>query len=181
MTGRPSEFSADVADLICERIADGESLRYICRADDMPAKSTVFKWLADIKGFSDQYARAREEQAETLADEIVGISDDGTNDYITKTNADGSTYEQVNSEHIQRSRLRVEARKWVASKLKPKKYGDKILAEHSGPDGSPMRIEHSGELSKLSPDERAVIRQMVEKRAKPAVAWVEGEPGSDEA
>lgn len=176
--GRPSDFTQEIADKICELLADGQSLREICLSDEMPARSSVFKWLSEVKSFSDQYARAREEQAETLADEIVSIADDGTNDYATRTSVDGSTAQQVNSEHIQRSRLRVEARKWVASKLKPKKYGDKIIAEHSGPDGGPVRMEHSGELSNLSADERAVIRQMVEKRAKPA-AWVEGEPDDE--
>lgn len=108
-TGRPSDFTQEIADAICERLAEGESLRKICLGDDMPNKATVFRWLGLHQSFSDQYARAREEQAETLADEIVEIADG---------NKDSDP---------QRDRLRVDARKWVASKLKPKKYGDKQL------------------------------------------------------
>jgi len=122
---RQSEFSQDVADRICERLADGESLRRICRDETMPAKSTVFKWLRNEPAFADQYARAREAQADTLADEIVEIADDGTNDYMAeKEEEDGFRY---NGDAVARSKLRVDARKWVAAKLKPKVYGDKTL------------------------------------------------------
>ena len=119
-------YTQDIANYIVENIADGRSLRDICLQSDMPSRATVFKWLNDIEGFSSQYARAREEQAETLADEIVSIADDSEKDtYINQ-----SGVELSNNEWIARSRLRVDARKWVASKLKPKKYGDKI--EHTG-------------------------------------------------
>lgn len=122
-TGRPSEFTQAIADAICERIADGESLRKICAEETMPNKATVFRWMAVHKEFSDQYARAREEQAELLADEIIEIADDGRNDkYIDPE----SRQDRVDHDVIARSRLRVEARKWVAAKLKPKKYGDKV-------------------------------------------------------
>lgn len=118
---RPSEFTQAVADAICELVADGKSLRTICAEEAMPNRATVFRWLAANETFRDQYARAREEQADAYADEIVGIADDGSNDYI-----EGENGPILNSEHIQRSRLRVDTRKWIASKLKPKKYGDKL-------------------------------------------------------
>ena len=126
--GRHSEFTQEIADVICERIADGESLRSICKDEDMPNKATVFKWLAAQKEFSDQYARARESQAETMADEILAIADDGVND--TYLDDDGN--ERTNHDVIARSRLRVDARKWLASKLAPKKYGEKVQTELSG-------------------------------------------------
>jgi hypothetical protein len=121
--GRPSSFTQEVAELICGRIADGESLRKICESADMPSKTTVMRWLADEsqKAFRDQYARAREAQADHLAEEILEIADDGRNDtYET----DSGT--AVNQDVIARSRLRVDARKWLASKMAPKKYGDKL-------------------------------------------------------
>lgn len=129
MVGRPSEYTEEIAGLICERLMDGQSLRSICLADDMPSGATVFRWLADprYENFRDQYARAREAQADAMADEILDIADDGTNDYVERERPDGSKFDAVDSEHIQRSRLRVEARKWLASKLLPKKYGDKQL------------------------------------------------------
>lgn len=104
----------------------------------MPNKSTVFRWLAADEAFRDQYARAREAQADALFDDILDIADDGTNDYMTKTNADGSEYEALNAEHIQRSRLRVDARKWMAGKLLPKKYGEKIT--HANDPENPIMV-----------------------------------------
>lgn len=133
--GRPSEFSQETADLICERLADGASLRSICLKDDSPAQATVFRWLAASETFREQYARAREAQADVLADEIVDIADDGRRDYV---DADG--LKTVDHDHIARSRLRVDARKWIASKLKPKKYGDKVSTELTGADGGPVII-----------------------------------------
>lgn len=131
--GRPSKFSQKIADSICEQLADGHSLREICKATTMPARSTVFKWLSEIKAFADQYVRAREAQADLLADEILSIADDSSQDTVPKVDKEGNEYgEQPNSEWIARSRLRVDARKWLASKMAPKKYGEKIEATHSG-------------------------------------------------
>ncbi|WP_292213135.1 terminase small subunit protein [Mesorhizobium sp.] len=123
---RSSEYSDEIAARICEELIEGKSLRKICEAEDMPAASTVFLWLSRFPTFSEQYTRAREAQMEAMADDIVDIADDGTNDYVTKTNGDGSTYEAFDSEHVQRSKLRVDTRKWLMGKLAPKKYGDKL-------------------------------------------------------
>lgn len=131
-TGRPSEFSQDVADRICEGIAEGKSLRAMLREDDsLPASSTIFKWLTQFESFAEQYARAREAQADALFDEILEIADDGRND--SYTDDDGN--ERTDHDVIARSRLRVDARKWMAGKLRPKKYGEKIQTEHSGSIG----------------------------------------------
>lgn len=126
--GRPTKFSKALADRLCSRLAGGESLRSICKADDMPSVVTVMYWLldADKEDFLKQYKAARDIQADLMADEMVDIADDGSNDYMERELNSGLTIEVVNSEHIQRSRLRVDTRKWVASKLKPKKYGDKL-------------------------------------------------------
>lgn len=135
---RPSDYTQELADEICSQLSDGISLRTVCLADDMPNKSTVFRWLRTNEEFRDQYEIAKAECADAYADEIIDIADDGSNDYMTRKNSDGSEYEVVNSEHIQRSRLRVDARKWVASKLKPKKYGDKTT--HSGDPDNPLAV-----------------------------------------
>lgn len=91
----------------------------------MPDKATVFRWLRTIPEFRDQYARAKEESADALTDEILEIADDATNDWMER-HQKGSVGWEVNGEHIQRSRVRIDTRKWLASKLKPKKYGDKL-------------------------------------------------------
>jgi hypothetical protein len=138
--GRPSDYTQEIADRICEKIADGLSLRSICLDEEMPNKATVFRWLAAKKEFSDQYARAREAQADTLADEMLDIADDGDNDWMERKVGGASVGWQENGEAIGRSRLRLDTRKWIASKLKPKKYGEKVDMQHTGPDGGPVSL-----------------------------------------
>lgn len=130
-TGRPSSFTIKVGDIICERLSEGESLRSICSTEDMPNKSTVFRWLAKHEAFRDQYARAREIQADALFDEILDIADNASNDWMERE-GDGNEGWVLNGEHMQRSRLRVDARKWMAGKLRPKVYGEKLDIEASG-------------------------------------------------
>lgn len=133
--GRPSTYNTDTADAICARLVEGESLRSICRDEAMPCTVTVFKWLREHPEFASQYARAREEQAETLAAEIVEIADETE----VRATTDGEEVRlALDPTAVARNRLRVDARKWVASKLKPKVYGDKVSAEISGPDGGPV-------------------------------------------
>jgi len=142
--GRPSKFTQKLADTICEQLADGRSLRSICSADEMPDTSTVCRWLAANEEFREQYARARELQADALFDEILEIADDGLNDWIERKGADGQSLGWVeNGEALRRSALRVDARKWMASKLQPKKYGDKVAltGEGGGPIQTVTRIE----------------------------------------
>jgi hypothetical protein len=129
--GRPTDYSDDIVDAICERLADGESLRSICDAEGMPHKATVFRWLRAHEEFRDRYARARETQAETLADEIIDIADDGHNDWMKRNFGEDERWVE-NGEAIRRSALRIDARKWVAAKLLPKKYGDRVQTEHTG-------------------------------------------------
>ncbi len=120
--GRPTSFSQDIADAICERLASPESLRSICDDDDMPSKTTVLRWLRQNEEFRAQYARAREDQADAFADEILDISDDGRRDYTQDEEGNLA----VDHDHIQRSKLRVETRKWLMGKMAPKKYGDRL-------------------------------------------------------
>lgn len=137
--GRPSEFTQEMADAICERIADGQSLRAICLDDGMPSKSTVFKWLGQQEAFADQYARAREAQADALFDEVLDIADE---DCLIVLRDDGGepVKAEFDSTAVQRNKLRVDARKWMAGKLRPKVYGDKITQEHTGPGGGAVQI-----------------------------------------
>ena len=136
--GRPSDFTQEIADAICERLADGESLRSICLSDDMPSKTSVFRWLTANETFRDQYASAREAQADAFVDEMVDIADDTSRDFKTKTNSDGEEYEVADTDHIQRSKVRIDTRKWVAARMQPKKYGDKVTNEVTGKDGTAL-------------------------------------------
>ena len=126
--GRPTKFTKALGQRICAGIASGRSLRKVSQDKGMPNISTVMYWLLDEdkKDFLEQYKAARDIQAEIWADELTDIADDSSNDYMERELRDGHTIDVVNTENIQRSRLRVDTRKWIASKLKPKKYGDRL-------------------------------------------------------
>lgn len=156
--GRPSIFNQELADRICERIACGETLRAICKDDDMPDVSTVLAWVshADKESFSKQYASARLAQAQHLFDELLDIADDSSDDWIEKELKGGKTVDVLNQEHVQRSRLRVDTRKWYLSKVLPKIYGDKLDMTTNGKD-IPQPLLHvlhnNGHKEDLRPEE----------------------------
>jgi hypothetical protein len=126
-----STYTQEVADEICALLESGESLNAVCKRDRMPLEQTVRGWARDDReGFAAKYARAREIGYLRLADEILEISDDGTRD----TYKDEAGVERTDQDHIARSRLRVDSRKWLLSKMLPKVFGDKIEGEvtHTG-------------------------------------------------
>ena len=127
--GAPSKKTQTICDAICEGIATGKSSRAMCIELEI-SQPTLWKWLNEDEEFSKQYARAKELGHDYMAEEIIDIADDSGHD-IQKRD-DGSTY--VDNEAVQRSRLRVDARKWYLSKLAPKKYGDKATVELQGGD-----------------------------------------------
>jgi len=116
---RPCEYTPERAEVLCAYLSSGMSLRTACKQKNMPDCATVFSWMRKFPEFLKQYEKAKEESADALAEEILDIADDSTNDWIE---LNGKVV--ADKEHVQRSRLRVDARKWIASKLKPKKYGD---------------------------------------------------------
>jgi hypothetical protein len=138
---RPTDYSPEVVTSICQRIAEGDSLRSICAADDMPNKATVLRWLKVQPEFHEAYGIARQLQTELMAEEILEIADDVSQDTIAAEQGP-----RPNAEWIARSKLRVDARKWLMSKLAPKKYGDRISAEHTGRDGGPIEHKHMTDL-----------------------------------
>lgn len=141
MLGRPKTYSPELGAKICERIANGDSLRSICKEEGFPSKSTVLKWIFkdQNKEFSDQYDKAREIQAQLLADEIVEIADTPKLGIIQKLDASGAIIETKQEDMLGHRRLQVDSRKWYLSKVLPKIYGDKM--EHSGPGGGPFVLE----------------------------------------
>ncbi len=96
----------------------------------MPHVGTVMRWIADNSALREQYARAREMQGEIWAHEIIEISDDAP----------------AATEEVAKAKLRVDTRKWLMSRILPKKYGDRVQNEHTGPDGGPIQHEHSGNI-----------------------------------
>ena len=153
--GRPTKFTAEIADRICTGLAAGGSLRSLCRADDMPAESTVRGWaLNDEGGFSAQYARAREIGYHGLFDEILAIAD--TTREGVKSVEKISGVEVTRADMIEHRRLQVDARKWILSKALPKIYGDKIAIEathhHDASDltDAELAARIKGELESLA-------------------------------
>jgi hypothetical protein len=139
--GRPTTFNQRTADLICMMLSEGMSLRQILKADKtgvLPAQSTVYEWLLRHPTFAEQYARAREEQADTNADEILEIADEHPPEY---TDEKGRTSLDVT--YIQWQKNRIEARKWTAAKLRPKKYGDRMAVE-GVEGGAAIKTEDTG-------------------------------------
>ena len=120
---------------IFTRIGKGESLRDICEDDWLPSQTTIYRRLAADDEFRKRYTHAREVQADTIFDEILQIADDARNDWLERNGEDSAGW-TTNGEHIQRSKLRIEARKWMAGKLRPKVYGEKLDIDHSSSDGS---------------------------------------------
>ena len=155
--GRPSDFSQEIVDRICERLADGESLRAICASEDMPSRSMVFRWLAAHEAFRDQYARAREAQADAIFDDLLDIADDGRNDWMERCVEGEVVGWKENGESARRSALRVDARKWMLGKMQPKKYGEKLAVDHSGAVAVDTRPDFSG----LSKDKRDVLKLLL--------------------
>ena len=119
ITGRPTDYSLDKAQLIAQGIANAIPLVRICEPDDMPAVSTVYKWLHAHSDFVEMYARAREDQADYLASQIIDIADNSDLDHNDR-------------------RVRVDARKWISSKLKPRAYGERL--DLGNADSKPFEI-----------------------------------------
>ena len=135
--GRPTDYTEALAEEICLRLAEGESLVSICREEGMPRRATVFRWLQKYEAFRNQYACAKELMVESFAEEIIAIADDSSQDTITLPN--GS--QRPNREWIACAKLRVNMRQWLMAKLMPKKYGEPAAEEHSGPVAIPMTLE----------------------------------------
>jgi hypothetical protein len=147
-SGRKSTYTRAIADEICHRMSLGETLSQVCRSENMPPKGTVLEWVKDDRhGFSDRYARAREAMLEHWADEIIDIADDSTRDWIARKAKSGETLIVLDREHIERSKLRIDVRKWLLARLKPRTYGDRVT--HSGEAESPVQLEMRGSVDEL--------------------------------
>lgn len=135
--GRPKILTKALGNKICELIASGMTLRQVEKQAKMPCKAIILRWAAsnekNFKWFVDQYERALKIKWFGHVDELIDIADDGSNDWMEREAKDGEIYVVVNKEHIQRSRLRVDTRKWIASKELPK-FSDKPTVKEIDPD-----------------------------------------------
>lgn len=129
--GRPTRKTPEIVDKICELISLGYTNRQACEQAGIE-QCMLYTWIAKDEAFAEQYARACDFRCQRWADEITEITDDATNDWIEREKKNGESGIVFNREHFERSRLRVDTRKWLLSKLVPKKYGDKVDHQHSG-------------------------------------------------
>jgi hypothetical protein len=137
--GRPDSYDYDKARSICVRIANGELLKNIIKDRGMPNHQTVYDWMVRHPEFAELYTRAREEQADTFADEIVALADE-TPELVPVLDKDGNEVGlRMDSAYIQWQRNRVDARKWVAAKLKPRKYSERTML--AGDAENPVKVE----------------------------------------
>lgn len=136
--GRPTLYTKEIANRICEELATGKSLRAICAADEeLPAENTVRGWaMDDVQGFFAQYARARDLGLDAMADEVIEIADTTQEGVKTKITDEGE--ETTHADMIEHRKLRFQARQWYLSKLAPKRYGDRLHQELTGANGAPL-------------------------------------------
>lgn len=145
------EYRQRIVDMVCDVVIScDKGLDKICRAfqkdnPDFPDETTIRSWLRRDEELDKQYARAKNEQVEKLVEQIIDIADDDSLDMAF--NDEGKPF--VDHEHIARSKLRVDTRKWIASKLKPKKYGDKTTI--SGDEENPLQMVHKVTRVELVP------------------------------
>ncbi len=163
---RPTIRTNELEDDILSRIACGESLRGICAENGMPNISTVIRWLAADEDFARKYTRAREMQAEILADEMLDIADNDKSDRIDIKDKDGNIIRtEQNNVAVARSKLKLEQRRWWAEKLRPKVYGNKVAV--GGSDDMPaIKTSQQLDVSNLSLDELEVLGAALQKSIK---------------
>jgi hypothetical protein len=176
--GRPTRYTAPLGKAICKMLCMGTvtdrhgntltmTLNTVCQRPRMPRESTVRGWAIDLDHpFSAMYARAREVGYYKMADETIEIADDSSRDWKKTVDKQGNDVIVADHDHIARSRLRVDTRKWLLSKVLPKIYGDRVTQEHVGKDGGPVQ------LRQVDPAAMQAIRQRFQQ-ALPRVQTLE--------
>lgn len=156
--GRPTLLTEEMAETILTRLIDGESLRRICSSEGMPTRAAVLKWVRTDPIFREQYRLARELQAETLADEMIDISDDGSNDWMPKVAQDGQNQGWLeNGEALRRSQLRIDTRKWMAARMWPRRWGNNGTMAVTDAEGGPV-VPKTIDPRQLTPEARAALK-----------------------
>lgn len=163
--GRPSLYNEDIAAEICARLSEGQSLRTICLDEEMPDASTIFRWLPKHDEFRKQYDAARAAASDAMVEDILEIADDATNDWMKQKQKNGEASDGwiLNGDHVQRSKVRIDTRKWIMSRLAPKKYGDRVTNQLVGENDGPIKTEDTSATQKLE-----AYLSVIEKRSREA-------------
>lgn len=175
--GRHTEYTPTLGEAIADAVSEGLSMPKVAKRFDLSSR-TLFHWIRVHDAFARLYAQARKDAAYLLAEETIDIADDSKNDYTL----DEETGKYIfNGEHVQRARLRWDARRWLASKYLPKVFGDKIDVEHSGSIDTGQRLDPQGVIDglvSLANEQpitveplRALLEQALSRLPKPALEY----------
>jgi hypothetical protein len=140
---RPTEYTEEIGETICDRIVGGESLRTICADAGMPDEATVLGWVSSHREFRDQYELARDFAVEALLDETIEIIDDPSGYLVERVQANGRVVVVWDRKQLSRCRLRTDVRKWVVDQLPPLKFEERLerieAQQDRDPDGAAKR------------------------------------------
>jgi hypothetical protein len=161
MAERPTKRTPEVEERIIHGLCDGIPLRELCRQEGMPNWRTVYDWISADADLAARIAHARALGFDAIAEDILDIADDGTNDWVERKRQDGSADKALDSEHVQRSKLRIETRLKLLAKWSPQKYGEKNTTELTGPDGGAIRTEAVG----ATPDAMRELTEVLLRQA----------------
>ena len=140
--GRPADYTPDIGDIICEGISSGKSLVRICQDESLPSPRAVYRWLRVYDEFRHNYEMAKDDMADYMAEESIDIADNQVAQPLLvdgiPLEVDGKVVMVKDSVSVNHARLRIDTRKWYASKLKPKKYGERIAV--AGEPDNPLTM-----------------------------------------
>jgi hypothetical protein len=134
------EWEPVIVEILSAIATTPKSLRSICDSiESAPTAKTFWAWMETDIGLRDRYTRAKDQQLEVLADQLVDLADTDRICEKVTIKADGSR-EVTILDQVERTKVQIDTRKWLLAKLNPKKYGDRLQQEHSGPGGGPLQI-----------------------------------------
>lgn len=164
MTGQ-SIYTEAIAEEICDRISNGETLTRICKDGHMPTRHAVMSWVRkDYEGFRNRYNEARDLQIEYWADMMIEVALDDSQDYKKIRDKKGKLQTVFDHQHVQRATLIINTYKWNLTKLKPEKYGERMSAELTGKDGQPLMPEEKREPRQVA---QAILELLRKANLKP--------------
>jgi len=169
LTGRPTAYSKELADSICDLMASGKGLREICGNSDMPGRTTILRWLDADEDFRSQYARARTHLMDFYAEEVLKIAFDESGDILIDQDGDKSKA-VANHVKVQRDRLKVDSLKWTMSKLAPRRYGTEPETDEDGAEGGVAGLMRKidGRTRSINVRWEKIERTIVDPANKPA-------------
>ena len=137
---RPTKLTDNLRKKILNKISDGYSVRKLCADRKYPTRDMFYKWIREDASFAEDYEKATQYRADFLADEILEIADDDLGDFDVR-DLDDETIAKIDQIRLARAKVKIDARKWIAAKMSPKKYGNNVKVE------SDNKHDHAGSVT----------------------------------